>query len=139
MNLHLRWDREGLVHRAAVRDLQQRLLLRRGQCCREVQLQIDAPHAMGLLGEGPASLDGETLTGDLMPRAVAGHEIADAAPQRADEELHRTHTLIMSAILDWLVGHDVMRAASDVEPDSSSKCDPHGHRASLFKNSRMAA
>src|SRR6266540_6239459 len=139
MNLHLRRDREGLVHRAAVRDLQELVLLLWRHSRRKIEAKLHRPDAMGLLGVGPARLDGETLAGDLVPRAVEGHEVADAARQRADKELHRAHPGIASAVFNRLIGHDSVLAARDLEPDAASVDNLHTHRAPLFRNSRMEA
>src|SRR6266581_1721580 len=83
---------------------------------------------MRLLGEGPASLDGETFARDLVPRAVAGHEIADAARQRADEELHRAHAGITATVFNRLIGHQRVLAARDVKTRAAFVLDLEHHR-----------
>ena len=55
-----------------------------------------------------------------MPRAVAGHKISDACPQRGDEQFHGCHAGITTPVLRRLIGHNGMVAARDVKAKSSA-------------------
>jgi len=131
LDRHACRHREGLMHGAAMRNLEESLAVFGCETMRQVNRQSDVTHPMRLFRHGPFRLDAQSFGRDLMAVAVPAHEIPDATREGADKEFDRTHPSILPSILDRLIGHHSVLAAGNVVPSSTMVCDCEFH-AGLF-------
>lgn len=106
--------RNGLMHGAAMRDLEKPLTLFCRNTMWQVNRQGDLAYPMRLFRHGPFRLDTQAFGRDLMTVAIATDEIPDATGDGADEELDRTHAGILPPVLGRLIGHDPVSPAGNV-------------------------
>jgi hypothetical protein len=81
--------------------------------------EVDLSHAMRLFSHGPLGLDPQPFLRDVMPRTESPHKIAHTACDGPDEELHRTKSGVLAAVLDRLIGDNPVLATDNVVTHST--------------------
>src|SRR5574341_2679165 len=83
---------------------------------------------MRLLGHGPFRINRQSRSRDLVARAVPPHEIADAAREGPDKELHWAHSRVGPAVLLRLIGDYRVRTAGNMKFRPATIDDRKLHR-----------
>jgi hypothetical protein len=111
---HAGRHREGLMHCAAMRDLQQAFLLVCVDSMGKMDSDLDTTDTARNFGHRPFRLDRQAVSGDAVPHTELSDEVRDTTRDGPDKEFHRTHSGILPSVLHRLVGDDSMLAAHNV-------------------------
>lgn len=82
---------------------------------------VDTTDAVWILGHRPFRIDYQALSGNAVPSAELPDEIPDTTGDGPDKQFNRSHSGILSPVLQRLVGDDSMLAAHDVVARSAVK------------------
>jgi hypothetical protein len=105
---------EGLMHCAAMRDLQQAFLLFCADSMGKMDGDIDPTDTVWNFGHSPFRIDRQAVSGNAVPPAELPDEVRDTTRDRPDKEFDWTHSGILPSILHRLIGDHSMFAAHNV-------------------------
>src|SRR6478609_2131330 len=105
---------DGLMHRAAMRHLQQPLFLLCGHSMGKMDADVDATDAVRTFGHAPFRVDAQAVLRNTVPPAELPDEVCDTTGDGSDKEFNRTHSGVLPSVLHRLVGDDSMPAAHNI-------------------------